>query len=515
MASKAESLPLVQLSLGSLLAVAVLWLYWPVLVSLFTQLSNDEDYSFGLLLPFVSGYIIYLKWPEIRSQVWRPAWQGLFIIILAFSIYISGQLIAHDYSIRFSILVLIAGLLLFIGGKKILLQFTFPLLILILMLPLPTLLTSAITMPLQLISSRLAAMLLRMGGIPLVLQGNVIDLGTRQLQVVAACSGLRYILSLIALGIIYCYFYQRQLWKAVVLIISLIPAAIIANAMRVAAMGIFPALLEGFWHAFSGWLIFLFCFGFLALVNWLVNYLSPPPRPRISPAGEPESSSPKNPGKQTVPAKTSLTVPLLGALLIVICGSLAVHAIGEPPPVPLLQSFDHFPLRLGLWQGDRSYIDPQIFQATEADSYFDANYSAPDQKAPVSLYIAHYEKQGAGGLGHNPGVCMTGAGWQTLESGTREIGPGLAVNYLLLKREGAGTLLLVYYWNILQGKWMALGGARTYKLYTIFNALHTHRTDWALIRLITPVTKDKKSAEQRLNDFAHSLIPVLPQFIKQ
>ncbi len=494
--------------------MAVLWLYWPVLVSLFTQLSNDEDYSFGLLLPFVSAYIIYFKWPEIRSQAWRPAWQGLFIIILGLSIYIAGKLIANDYSIRFSMLVLIAGMLLFIGGKNILLQFSFPLLILILMLPLPSLLTSAITLPLQLISSRLAAMLLRIGGIPLVLQGNIIDLGSRQLQVVAACSGLRYILSLIALGIIYCYFYQRQLWKAVVLIISLIPAAIIANAIRVATMGIFPELLEGFWHAFSGWLIFLFCFGFLALVNWLVNYLSPPTKPKISPPGEPESSSRNNPGKQSIPAKTSLTASLLGALLIIICGSLAVHAIGEPPPVPLLQSFDHFPLQLGVWQGHRTYIDPKIFQQTEADSYLDASYSAPAEE-PVSLYIAHYEKQNSEGLGHNPGKCMTGSGWQTLESGMLEIGPGLSVNYLLLKREGADKVLLVYYWNILQGKWMALSGARTYKLYTIFNALHTHRTDWALVRLITPVIKDKKSAEQRLNDFAHILIPVLPQFIKQ
>ena len=95
------------------------------------------------------------------------------------------------------------------------------------------------------------------------------------MQIVSACSGLRYILALLALGIIFCYFYQRRPWKAALLLLSLIPAAIIANALRVAAMGIFPALQEGFWHGFSGWLIFLFCFAFLALFNWLLSWRQP------------------------------------------------------------------------------------------------------------------------------------------------------------------------------------------------------------------------------------------------
>jgi EpsI family protein len=195
-------------------------------------------------------------------------------------------------------------------------------------------------------------------------------------------------------------------------------------------------------------------------------------------------------------------------------GGAGLLTISQPSPVPLLQSFDRFPLQLGAWQGRRMFIDQEIFQKTEADAYLDAEYTSPGQ-VPVSLYIAHYEKQAsAGGLGHNPGVCMTGSGWITKISGKEEIAPGLQVNYMLLERAGVSQPLLVYFWNIHQGEWLALSSDRIYKLHTIFKAIKRHRTDWALIRLITPLNKDMPAAQKRLKSFAHLLMPVLPQFIK-
>ncbi|MEJ2673466.1 MAG: exosortase [Deltaproteobacteria bacterium] len=275
MESKPISLSNSSIVFGLILTLGVIVLFWPVLTQLVHQLASDEDFSYGLLLPFVSGYLVYLKWPEIRRTPWQPSWLGLAVMALALFFYMAGKLAAEVYTARFSFPLFIAGILLLFGGWKILRLLAFPLFLLIFMLPLPSIVTASITFPLQLISSRLAAKFLRLLGYPLVLQGNVIDLGVRQLQVVAACSGLRYILSLLALGIIYCYFYQRRPWKGALLLISLVPAAILANAFRVAAMGIFPALQEGFWHSFSGWLIFIFCLGFLALLNKAFNYLEP------------------------------------------------------------------------------------------------------------------------------------------------------------------------------------------------------------------------------------------------
>jgi exosortase D (VPLPA-CTERM-specific) len=489
-----------------ILALGTVIIYWPVLVNLLTQLAADEDFSYGLILPFVSAYLVYLKWPELRGTPWRPSWVGLAFMALGSFLCLGGKLAAESYSSRVSFTIFVMGILLLTGGWRILRLLIFPLLLLILMLPLPGILMGSLTLPLQLISSRLAAIFLRALDYPLVLQGNVIDLGIRQLQVVAACSGLRYILSLLALGIIYCYFYQRRFWKGAVLLISLVPGAIIANALRIAAMGIYPALQEGFLHNFTGWLIFVFCFGSLTLLNWLLNSLEPQTH---------VLAAQYSPTSIAAPVAPSCCAPFLiaGLAMIVLSGSL-IYTVGSPPRTALIQSFEHFPLQVGPWQGRRTYMDPQIFEKTDANSYFDADYATPGHE-PVSLYITYYEQQNsAGGLGHNPANCMTGSGWQTLETGTTEIVPGLPVNYLLLKRSGVSTPLLVYYWNIEQGHWMALGGnARLYKLITIYHSLRLKRSDWALVRLITPVTKDVATAGQGMKSFGKLLIPILPKFI--
>ncbi|MHB9073709.1 MAG: exosortase C-terminal domain/associated protein EpsI [Desulfobaccales bacterium] len=493
---------------GVILTLGVFVVYWPVLTHLVQQLASDEDFSYGLLLPFVSAYLVYLKWPELRRSPWQPSWAGLAVMVLGLFLYLAGKLAAEYYSTRVSFTIFIAGILLLTGGWKILRLLAFPLLLLILMLPLPYIITSTLTLPLQLISSKLAAVFLRALGYPLLLQGNVIDLGIRQLQVVAACSGLRYILSLLALGIIYCYFFQRRPWKGAILLFSLVPAAILANAVRIAAMGVYPALQEGFWHSFTGWLIFVFCFGCLGLLNWGLNYLYPQMQERALAQDSPAE------GEMPPSRAPSSYTPFLvaGLIMIVLSGSL-IYTIGSPQRVPLLQSFDHFPLQIGPWQGRRTYMDPQIFEKTDADSYFDADFSNSG-KEPVSLYLAHYESQvSAGGLGHNPANCMTGSGWKTLESGTTRIAPNMPVSYLLLERQG--VRLLVYYWTIQQGQWQALRSARLSKLHTIFNAVRLQRSDWALVRLITPVDQNVELAQERLIDFAHLLAPVLPKFIRE
>lgn len=419
---------------------------------------------------------------------------------------ISGKLVVEYYSMRLSFIIFTSGLLLLLGGWGIVRRLAFPLWLLVLMLPLPSIITSTLTLPLQLVSSRLAAGILQAVGYPLVLEGNVIDLGVRQLQVVAACSGLRYILSLLALAVIFCYFYQRRFWKAAILLTSLVPIAILANALRVAAMGIYPALQAGFWHGFSGWLIFLFCLSTLALINYCLNYL------KAGCASNTTESLSVSGGETAIRKQTSNRPYLIAALVMLIISASLVYTVAQPPRVPLLQSFDNFPLQLGPWQGHRTYMDQKIFAKTDADSYFDADFTCAGG-APISLYIAYYETQTSpGGLGHNPGVCMTGSGWQTLKSGVNHISPTLLVNYLVLEREG--TPLLIYYWNIHQGQWLALSSARMYKIHTAYNALWHQRTDWALVRLITVVDNNLEAAKERLNSFAQTLEPILPKFIK-
>lgn len=487
--------------LGGALIASLLWFYWPVLSKLISQLANSEDYSYGLLLPFVSAYIVYTILPEIRRQPWQPSWAGLAVMFLGFGLYIFGALAADLFIPRISFIIVLTGFLLLMGGWRVLRLFAFPLLLLFLMLPLPGFIIKQLTIPLQLISSQLATWLLQTIGVPAIRYGNVIDLGVRQLQVVAACSGLRYILSLIALGVIFCYFYQRSLWKAVIIIIAVIPAAVIANALRVAGMGIFPALQAGFWHTFSGWLIFVFCFGFLGLINVLMNYF----RPQRAAAGVDAVSSEVEPALHRT--NKSSTPYLLAALaLIMIAGPLASR-VAEVPPIPLRQSLGNFPMLLGDWQGRRLPVDSEVIKAICSDADLSAEYVNPGHE-PVSVWIAYYENQQTSVGVHSPFACLQGGGWKILKSEIVEVAPGLPVNYLLM--DYLGNRELVYYWFIQRGRWMTseyLG-----KLFMGYDRLVSRRADGTLIRLITPAGNDDKLARERLTAFARLLIPVLPQF---
>lgn len=491
------------------LALIITWFYWPVIIVTFKRISHSEDYSYGLLLPFVSGYIIYLKWPVLRNHNWQPSWAGLGLMALGFCLYIFGELITDLYTSSISLIVVLSGLLLLLGGWKNVRLLAFPLLLLLLMIPPPAFVTRQLTLPLQLLSSHLATGFLHVIGVAAVRHGNVIDLGARQLQVVAACSGLRYILSLGALGIIFCYFYQRRLWKAAILLISLIPTAILANAVRVATMGLYPALQqEGFWHTFSGWLIFIISFGLLGALNWLLNYVNPE-NPAAS-NNVAALTSQVNSGVR----HPSRTTYLLAALVLVLAAGPLAHKLAQAPPIPLLKSFADFPLHLGNWQGHHVPMDPEMVKATQCDAYLNAEYTNPDHGA-VSLWISYYESQKkAGGSVHSPLSCFRGSGWIVLDSGMFNLSPGHPVRYLLLDQ--GGNRLVVYYWFIQGGRWVT--NEYFNKLYTGFSSLVRRRPDGALVRLIAPTTGEPgnvKLAQKHLEAFSRLLTPVLPRFIKE
>lgn len=501
--ARATSLPVLPLITAAALAVAVLWLYWPVLARLVTELADSEDYSYGLLIPLVSGYLVYLRWPQIRGGQWRPSWLGLGVMGLGMFFYLVGELAAELYTIRFSFVVVLTGIVWLHGGYALVRLLAFPLLLLFLTLPLPELITYKLTLPLQLISSSLAAWFLRIGGVPVLQQGNIIDLGVRQLQIVAACSGLRYILALVALGVIYCYFYQRRPWKVAVLMVALIPAAIFANALRVAGMGVFPVFQVGFWHTFSGWLIFLFCFGILICFNWLLNRLRPGAPPAIKIDAPAATEAPP-----TRP-KFSPAIFQVAGLALVLLAIPVLHRAAQAPPVPLKQSFDRFPMQIGTWQGQHAYMDPKMIAATRSHAHLNANFTNPDH-GTINLWIAYYETQKkAGGFVHSPKGCLTASGWNTVHIGVWNITPGVPVNYMEV--EQMGQRLLVYYWFMQRGRWLT--SEYENKLYMGWDGLVRRRTDGAIVRLVTPLGGDLAAARERLSSFAGQLAPVLPQFI--
>jgi EpsI family protein len=371
-------------------------------------------------------------------------------------------------------------------------------------IPPPSIFVYKISLPLQIMSSQLAVMLLQLLGYAVNRQGNIIDLGHTELQVVAACSGLRCILVLLAAGSIFCYFYQRRPWKVAILLMALIPAALITNAVRLAAAGIIPFLQEGFWHSFSGWLIFLATFGLLILLNRVLNLIDPPDPPDLK--------DPPNPATYQKPAggaRPPLIKYLTAALVVVLIGiGLFRHSLVFAA-IPLRQSFHRFPLQLGPWQGKHDPVDPEIIQATFSDAHLNAGYRNTTGKE-VSLWIAYYAKdESGGGFKHTPRHCMVGGGWEILAGGVREIAPGHPVDYLVM--QSLGNRVLVYSWQLWHGQWVT--EKKLTEPYLIWDGLARHRNDGAMIRLITPVSGGLQEAEALLMDFARLLLPILPEFI--
>jgi len=481
-------------------------IYFPIIQKLIHYLISNDDYSYGLLIPLVSAYIIYLKWPQLKKVQLRPSWWGMLVLAGGLGLAIIGELAADLYIPRLSFVISLGGILLLLGGWSFLRLLLFPLLLLILMIPLPELVTNKLTLPLQLVSSRLATFFLQILGIPVHRQGNIIDLGVRQMQVVDACSGLRYILALLALGVIFCYFYQRRPWKIIILLLILIPATIVANALRVAGMGLYPALLEGFWHLFSGWLIFVFCFLILAMVNYLLNLWRPPSAKEMPVEA---AAVPAEGHEATAPAGLWLKAAIAAGVMIMFIP--VAQRAASAPPYPLKQGLENFPMTIGPWQGRHVYIDPEMVAATKSSAHLNAEYIHPGE-GTVGLWIAYYETQKkAGAFVHSPKGCFIASGWEIQETRVIEIAPHKPVNWMIANY--GDEQLLVYYWFLQRGRWLA--SETQNKLYMAYDGMLRRRTDGALVRLITPIRGNLPAAHQRLTSFAQALIPELNNYIPE
>lgn len=240
-------------------------LYWPVLAGLIAQWYLDPNYSHGFLIPVMSVYFVWERRLILARMTPRPTWWGLGIVLFGLLMLTIGQIGAELFLQRFSLVVVIAGLVLLILGRDALGVLSFPIAFLIFMVPIPAIIMNAIAFPLQGFAAQTAASCLAALEIPVLREGNIIILAHTALEVAEACSGIRSLMSLLALGTAYAYFSERVMWKRWVLVAAAIPVAIAANAFRVAGTGVLAhyfgdEVAQGFYHDFSGWLVFVVAF---------------------------------------------------------------------------------------------------------------------------------------------------------------------------------------------------------------------------------------------------------------
>jgi exosortase A len=261
---------------SAILAACLVLLYFRVLQGLVSDWIHMPDFSHGFLIPLVSLYFVY----ERRKQysVLSPSgnWAGLLLLLFGVVLLLLGNLATEYFTMRFSILVVLGGIILFLLGKECFKTLLFPVIFLIFMIPIPSILMDRITFPMQLFASKVAARSLYLIGIPVLREGNIIQLANTSLEVAEACSGIRSLISLLALSVVFAYFSQKTTLKRTLLILSTFPIAIIANAARVTGTGILAhyygdKVAQGFFHGFSGWILFVVAFICLFVVGSLLS----------------------------------------------------------------------------------------------------------------------------------------------------------------------------------------------------------------------------------------------------
>lgn len=251
-------------------------LYSRVAYGLVQDWLNLPDFSHGFLIPFVSFYFVYEKRKQLFAFSPSGHWVGLPLLIFGILLLLLGNLATEYFTMRFSLLVVMGGIILFLLGKEHFKPLLLPLLFLIFAIPIPSILMDRITFPMQLFASKVAANTLYLIGIPILREGNVMVLANTSLEVAEACSGIRSLISLLALSVVFAYISQRVAWKRVALVLSTFPIAIIANAARVSGTGILAQfygdkVAQGFFHGFSGWILFGVAFVCLFVVGTFLS----------------------------------------------------------------------------------------------------------------------------------------------------------------------------------------------------------------------------------------------------
>jgi exosortase D (VPLPA-CTERM-specific) len=511
------------LSFSAVLATVSLgYLYYDSLAVLVHHWISSDDYSHGMFVPLISFFLIWQSRHRIAAAGITGTWWGLAIVVAGLALYLVGELATLYVLQHVSLWIVIVGLVLGAIGFKAGQTIIFPLCYLLTSIPLPRFFYAGLSSQLQLWSSALGVGCLQLVGVTAFLEGNVIDLGPVQLQVVEACSGIRYLLPLTSLALLCAYLFKDRMWKRVVLVISSIPISILVNGFRIGMIGVLvewygQGASEGFAHLFEGWILFMISLGLLILEMWVLA--------RIGSNGQAVSLQDRftwtvhSPASSSASTLTSTSLPsaCLFSVALLIPAALASSFLGQRIEVPPDRAlFVDFPMRIEGWSGTSLSLEQQYIDALRFDDYVLAEYRH-DGSQPVTFYSAYYRSQRKGQSAHSPQSCLPGGGWEISSLTDMDFAPVSGIAHRLHANraviEKGNQKQIVLYWfkqreRILTSEYLV-------KFFLFWDALLRARTDGALLRISSLVGpgETEEIVDQRMRQFVYAMQPELNRYV--
>ena len=481
------------------------------------------EFSHGPVIPLLSFYMFLREAKAVPpAAAVDDRWPGAALMLAALGLALAGNLARIDHLVFYALILWIGGLILVGFGWRRGRVFWPSVLHLVFMLPLPYFLYWKVNTGLQLTSSEIGVALVRAAGVPVFLDGNVIDLGVWKLMVAEACSGLRYLFPIMSFSYVFAVLYRGPAWHKIVLLLAAVPIAVLMNSVRIGVIGILVdrygiGQAEGFLHFFEGWIIFLSCIAILFGMAVAMRRISGDRRP-LADALDLDFTGLGAQAHRVlgVTPSPSLVAAALATLALSAAWSLA------PARAPVAMERDPFvlfPMELAGWSGGTAALDPGVEAALGADDYLAGYFRNPDEAAGVDLFLSYYASQIDGASIHSPEACLPAGGWEIFALGPTELDlagtrlGAVTVNRAVIQR--GLDRQLVYYWY--EGRGRRMTQDFVVKYHTLADSMALNRTDGGLVRVITPILPEEPegAADARAQRFLMATADQLHRFIPE
>jgi len=493
-------------------------LYWKIVPPMVQQWYNDENYSHGFIVPLISGYFLYTRWDQLKAAPVGRSLAGLIVIMYGLLQLMLGWLGTEYFSMRSSLVIILAGLVLYLFGTVVFRISLLSLAYLFFMIPIPYIVYDAVAFPLKIFVTKVSVLTMKAIGIVVMREGNIIIFPALTLEVADACSGIRSLISLLALAVAYAFYLRISPFRRVVLIFAAVPIAIFTNSARVIMTGILAQFwgaqaAEGFFHEFAGMVVFGLAMVLLVSLGALLS------KGGGGTAGTeiPETAAgiqAANVSRAGHLGKRNQMTTELIAVFILLTGSALYLNLHQDLQIPMNRPLNEFPRVVSGWHMTQEFpMSESIQRVLKATDTLSRSYATADGKT-VDLYVGYHGGGKESGEIHSPKQCLPGGGWFEISSKRRPLevsGGKINIVQAIYRKDDSKELFL--YWFQVQNK--TISDEYSLKIAEITNSILNRRRDASFIRVSLPFGTDEQEAIALGERFTRDFTPALQGFLPQ